>query len=67
LITKGTWWNSTLTEPSKAEFVYKYDECNVNLPDAEEQSMIPGSLGKMLNLERGLEPWKHTKKDKQKN
>lgn len=49
------------------EFVYLYKECNVKLPDAIEQSMIPGPFGKMLNLERGLEPWKHNKKDNQKN
>lgn len=48
-------------------FVYTYKECNVKLPDAVEQSMIPGPLGKLLNLERGLEPWKENKKDKQKN
>jgi len=47
------------------KFVYRYDECSVQLPDAAEQSMIPGPLGKMLNLERGLEPWKYNKKDKQ--
>jgi len=44
-------------------FVYKYEECSVELPDAVEQSMIPGPLGKMLHLERGLEPWKYNKKD----
>ena len=49
------------------KFVYTYKDCSVTLPVAEEQSMIPGPLGKMLNLERGLEPWKHNKKDKQKN
>ena len=49
------------------KFVYRYDECSVQLPDAVEQSMIPGPLGKMLNMERGLEPWKYNKKDKQKN
>jgi hypothetical protein len=49
------------------KFVYTYQECSVKLPEAIEQSMVPGPLGKMLNLERGLEPWKHNKKDKQKN
>jgi hypothetical protein len=49
------------------KFVYTYQNVNVNLPDAKEQSMIPGPLGEMLNLERGLEPWKHNKKDKKKN
>ncbi len=52
---------------SSGKFVFSYKPCTVNLPDATEQSMIPGPLGKMLNLERGLEPWKHNKKDKQKN
>ena len=46
------------------KFVYTYQDCSVELPDAVEQSLIPGPLGKMLNLERGLEPWKHNKKDK---
>ncbi|RIA10581.1 hypothetical protein OE09_2448 [Flavobacteriaceae bacterium MAR_2010_72] len=49
------------------KFIYSYKNCSVKLPDAVEQSMVPGPLGKMLNLERGLEPWKHNKKDKQKN
>jgi len=49
------------------KFVYIYKECSVKLPDATEQSMVPGPLGKMLNLERGLEPWKHNKKDKKKD
>lgn len=55
------------TKNSSGKFVYSYQECHVELPDAVEQSMVPGPLGKMLNLERGLEPWKHNKKDKQKN
>ena len=45
-------------------FVYTYEDVSVKLPDAKEQSMIPGPFGKMLNLERGLEPWKYNKKDK---
>ena len=49
------------------KFVYTYQNVNVKLPDAKEQSMIPGPFGEMLNLERGLEPWKHNKKDKKKN
>jgi len=49
------------------KFVYSYTDCSVKLPDAVEQSMMPGPFGKMLNLERGLEPWKYNKKDKQKN
>ncbi len=48
------------------KFVYTYQNCSVKLPDAIEQSMIPGPLGKILNLEKGLEPWKHNKKDKKK-
>lgn len=51
-------------ESSSGKFIYTYESCSVKLPDAIEQSMIPGPLGKMLNLERGLEPWKHNKKDK---
>lgn len=51
-------------ESSSGKFIYTYENCSVKLPDAIEQSMIPGPLGKMLNLERGLEPWKHNKKDK---
>ena len=53
-------------EPSSGKYVFTYQDCSVKLPDAVEQSLIPGPLGKMLNLERGLEPWKHNKKDKQK-
>lgn len=53
-------------EPSSGKYVYSYQECNVKLPEAVEQSLIPGPLGKMLNLEKGLEPWKHNKKDKKK-
>lgn len=49
------------------KFVYSYTDCSVKLPDAIEQSMIPGPLGKIIPLEKGLEPWKHNKKDKQKN
>jgi hypothetical protein len=55
------------TKNSSGKFVYSYQECHVELPDAVEQSMVPGPLGKMLNLERGLEPWKHNKKDKKNN
>lgn len=48
------------------KFVYTYQNVSVKLPDAIEQSMIPGPFGKMLNLERGLEPWKYNEKDKKK-
>lgn len=48
------------------KFAYIYKNVNVVLPDAIEKSMIPGPLDKMLNLERGLEPWKHNKKDEKK-
>lgn len=49
------------------KFVYRYDKCDVQLPDAVEQSMMPGPLGKIIDLQKGLEPWKYNKKDKQKN
>ncbi len=49
------------------KFVYSYESVNVKLPDAIEQSMVPGPLGKLIPLEKGLEPWKNNKKDKQKN
>lgn len=58
--------NSNMQEPTSGKYVYSYQECSVKLPDAIEQSMIPGPLGKILNLEKGLEPWKHNKKDKKK-
>jgi hypothetical protein len=54
-------------EPSSGKYVFNYQDCSVTLPDAVEQSMIPGPLGKLIPLEKGLEPWKHNKKDKQKN
>lgn len=47
------------------KFVYTYEECTVELPDATERSLVPGPLGKIIPLEKGLEPWKHNKKDKQ--
>lgn len=47
------------------KFAYTYTDVRVKLPDAVEKSMLPGPL-KMLNLERGLEPWKHNEKDKEK-
>ena len=50
---------------NSGKFVFSYKPVSVELPDAEEQSMIPGPLGKIFNLEKGLEPWKHNKKDKQ--
>ena len=49
------------------KFVYTYQDVSVKLPDAKEQSMVPGPLGEILNFEKGLEPWKHNKKDKKKN
>jgi hypothetical protein len=48
------------------KFVYTYKDVTVKLPDAVEKSMMPEPF-KMLKLERGLEPWKYNKKDKQKN
>ncbi|WP_411768902.1 hypothetical protein [Winogradskyella sp. A3E31] len=49
------------------KFVYTYEDVNVKLPDAVEKSLMPGPLGKLIPLEKGLEPWKHNKKKKQKN
>ena len=46
------------------KFVYSYKPVTVQLPDAVEQSLVPGPLGKIIPLEKGLEPWKHNKKDK---
>jgi hypothetical protein len=51
---------------TSGKFVFSYKPVTVELPDAVEQSLVPGPLGKMLNLERGLEPWKHNEKDKKK-
>ena len=49
------------------KFIFSYKPVSVELPDAVEQSLIPGPLGKILPIEKGLEPWKHNKKDKKKN
>ncbi|WP_242087365.1 hypothetical protein [Aestuariivivens sediminis] len=46
-------------------FSFRYEPVSVELPDAVEQSLVPGPLGKILPLEKGLEPWKHNKKDKE--
>jgi hypothetical protein len=48
------------------KFVYTYQDVSVKLPNAIEKSMLPGPF-KMLHLERGLEPWKYNKNDKQKD
>lgn len=53
-------------ENPSGKFVFSYKPCTVELPDAIEQSMIPGPLGKIIDLDKGLEPWKHNKKDKKK-
>jgi len=58
---------SKTQEPSSGQYVFTYQDCSVKLPEAVELSMIPGPLGKLIPLEKGLEPWKHNKKDKQKN
>ncbi len=58
--------NSQFKDEPTGTFIFTYKSCKVKLPDAIEQSMVPGPLGEMLNLEKGLEPWKHNKKDKQK-
>lgn len=49
------------------KFVFTYKDCSVQIPNAVEQSAIPGPLGKILPIEKGLEPWKYNKTDKQKN
>ena len=49
------------------KFVYTYEDVSVKLPNAAELSIVPGPLRKLIPLEKGLEPWKHNKKDKQKN
>ncbi|MFD1161836.1 hypothetical protein [Hwangdonia seohaensis] len=49
------------------KFVFSYENVKVTLPEAIEKSLMPGPLGKIIPLEKGLEPWKHNKKDKQKN
>ena len=54
-------------EPTSGQYVFTYQECSVKLPEAVERSMVPGPLGKLIPLEKGLEPWKHNKKDKDKN
>ncbi|WP_282135445.1 hypothetical protein [Seonamhaeicola maritimus] len=63
--------NKQLTQDERnpsGKFKYYYKECEVILPeDVVERSMVPGPLGKIIPLEKGLEPWKHNKKDKQKN
>jgi hypothetical protein len=58
--------NPRFEDEPKGKFVFTYKECIVKLPDAVEQSMVPGPLGKIFDLEKGLEPWKHNKKDKKK-
>lgn len=58
--------NPRFKDEPKGKFVFSYKQVTVELPDAVEQSLIPGPLGKIFNLEKGLEPWKHNKKDKQK-
>ena len=51
------------------KFKFYYDkQIEVSLPEnVYERSLVPGPLGKIIPLEKGLEPWKHNKKDKQKN
>lgn len=49
------------------KFVFSYKPVDVTLPEAVEQSLVPGPLGKLIPLEKGLEPWKYNKADKQKN
>lgn len=59
--------NGAFKDNPTGKFAFSYKNCTVELPDAVELSMVPGPLGKIFNLEKGLEPWKHNKKDKQKN
>ncbi|WP_445737363.1 hypothetical protein [Mariniflexile sp.] len=40
--------------------VYTYQNVSVKLPDATEQSLMPGPFGKLM--EKGLQPWKNNKK-----
>ncbi len=56
--------SSARTKNQTGKFVFNYKPVIVELPDAVEQSLVPGPLGKILPLEKGLEPWKHNKKDK---
>jgi len=49
------------------KFVFSYKPVTVELPDAVELSIVPGPLGEIFDLNKGLEPWKHNKKDKQKD
>ena len=58
--------NSNDSKTSSGKFLFSYKPVTVKLPDAVEQSMIPGPMGKIFNLEKGLEPWKHNEKDEQK-
>lgn len=67
IISKGKQLTQDERDPS-GKFKYYYNECEVILPkDVVERSIVPGPLGKIIPLEKGLEPWKHNKKDKQKN
>ena len=63
--------NNQFTDDNKnpsGKFIFTYDSVTVELPEnVVEQSLVPGPLGKIIPLEKGLEPWKHNKKDKQKN
>jgi len=56
--------NEAFKDNPSGKFVFTYESCTVTLPDSVERSMMPGPLNKFLKLERGLEPWKHNKKDK---
>ncbi|WP_370480265.1 hypothetical protein [Tamlana flava] len=56
-----------LKDEPKGKFVFTYQDCKVSIPEAEEQSIIPGPLGKILPIEKGLEPWKYNKADNKKN
>ncbi|TXG35071.1 hypothetical protein [Seonamhaeicola maritimus] len=67
IISKGKQLTQDERNPS-GKFKYYYKESEVILPEnVVERSMVPGPLGKIIPLEKGLEPWKHNKKDKKKN
>ncbi|MFL1013526.1 hypothetical protein [Flavisericum labens] len=57
--------SAQLKDQPTGKFIFTYKSCKVKLPEAVEQSIVPGPLGKILPIEKGLEPWKHNKKDKQ--
>ncbi|MBT8287593.1 MAG: hypothetical protein KJO00_06215 [Bacteroidia bacterium] len=51
-------------EHPTGRFIYTYNPVSVNLPDAVEIKSNP--FGDMIDLNKGLEPWRHNKKDNKK-